>query len=556
MANFVTPDKTASQQFQPGGLYVGDVTRVDSSTNMVWVKIPRFVLNFEFGPLTVVGPELPQVNDKVACLFFENRSDEIYVIGVLKDMYTLPTAFIVTVTGGARPTNEPIGTILFESDTGNCYIWNGSSWAPFGGGAGSQIVAATKEPIGHEDITKSSISFNEGTRTFSISPISGSHYVWCVGTRYQKSTTESVTIPNTSGLYYIYYSSTGVLSYSTTYFVWDEQTPTAYIYWNATDQKAYFFADERHGVALDWATHEYLHRTRGASIASGFTASAYTTTGDGSLPADAQIDIADGTFFDEDLQVDISHAVSPAANSWQQVLQGGAEIPVFYRSASVWKKDDATKYPFKQGTVRSQYNLNTAGSWSTVDLDQADYGISWIVATNNLNSPILAIMGQARYGNLGNAESAVWADLDLAGFPIFEMRPLYKIIFQTSSSYSNAPRTRFRGVYDMRRSDASSVGVSSAPVSALTRSIITLTSSATAESTLYRDYVYLLNGAITLTMPTAISNSNRYTVKNIHSANVTVATTSSQTIDGTATISLAPEEAVDLISDSANWRIV
>ena len=86
--------------------------------------------------------------------------------------------------------------------------------------------------------------------------------------------------------------------------------------------KRIFFADERHGITLDWATHEYLHRTRGAAIANGFGATNYILDGNGSLDSHAKLDIADGTFFDEDLQVDIVHSATPTPNTWQQVLYG------------------------------------------------------------------------------------------------------------------------------------------------------------------------------------------------------------------------------------------
>lgn len=92
--------------------------------------------------------------------------------------------------------------------------------------------------------------------------------------------------------------------------------------------------------------------------------------------------------------------------------------------------------------------------------------------------------------------------------------------------------------------------------SGITRSIVVTSGNATMGASAATDYVYLVAGAHTMTLPTAVSNTNRYTVKNNHSANITVNTTSSQTIDGTTSISLAPEEAVDLISDNSNWSVI
>lgn len=335
--------------------------------------------------------------------------------------------------------------------------YNGTEWV--------NTVSVAQEPMGHEDKTQSTISFDEGTRIFSISPVSGSFSVWVKGKKFVKTTTQTVTIPNTTGLYYIYFDSTGSVQYKTTFFDWDDDAPTAYIYWNSTDSKAYFFADERHGVTLDWQTHEYLHRTRGAAIASGFDANGYTVVGDGSSDAHAKIDIADGTFFDEDLQVDIIHDASPTADTWEQRLQSGAYIPVFYRSNNHWKKDIATQFPMKQGTSRVQYNRNVGGTWSATDLDQNKFGISWIIATNNLNEPVLAILGQNTYNTQGEAEAATWADLILDNLPIFELRPLYKLVYETNNGYINTPHAKLTAVIDLRATNTGGLGSVALPVS-------------------------------------------------------------------------------------------
>jgi hypothetical protein len=349
------------------------------------------------------------------------------------------------------------------ASTNYALVYNGTAFVPTKQKA-QEIYEATGEPIGFPTRTDSTISFDAGNRRFSIAPVATSYDVWCKGVRYVKSTTETVDIPNTSGLYYIYFSSTGVLSYKTSYFTWDSDTPIAYVYWNATDGAAYFFADERHGVVLDWQTHEYLHRTRGAAIASGFGALGYTVVGDGSADSHAQISIADGTFFDEDLQVDVTHSSSPAANSWEQILNGPAQIPVFYRSGSVWKKATATQFPLRVGTALATYNLNTAGTWSTPDIGSNKFGISWVVATNNLDSPILALLGQGEYGTQGEADAVTFDQLDLTDFPVFEFRPLYKIVYRTKTDFTNSVKSAFTAVWDLRTIIPAGGGVPTTPV--------------------------------------------------------------------------------------------
>ena len=88
------------------------------------------------------------------------------------------------------------------------------------------------------------------------------------------------------------------------------------------------------------------------------------------------------------------------------------------------------------------------------------------------------------------------------------------------------------------------------------RSINSISTDTTAGATAGTDYVYLVSGTTTVTLPTAVGNTNLYTIKNVGSGNVTIATTSAQTIDSNSTIVMPVQyTAVDLISDTANWNI-
>ena len=89
------------------------------------------------------------------------------------------------------------------------------------------------------------------------------------------------------------------------------------------------------------------------------------------------------------------------------------------------------------------------------------------------------------------------------------------------------------------------------------RSINTLSASTTTlGSTANTDYYYICNGACTLTMPTAVGNTNLYVIKNTTGTD-TINTTSSQTIDGSTSISLTTDYlSITLISDGANWIII
>jgi hypothetical protein len=94
--------------------------------------------------------------------------------------------------------------------------------------------------------------------------------------------------------------------------------------------------------------------------------------------------------------------------------------------------------------------------------------------------------------------------------------------------------------------------------SGIVRSIATSSANVTLGATASTDYVSICTGGTTYTttLPTAVGNTNLYTVKNSSTVVQTIATTSSQTIDGSTTISITPNTAIDVISNGANWVII
>ena len=377
---------------------------------------------------------------------------------------TLSESLIVSLGGVLQ---EPGAAYYVSSDkivfseapaTGTeCWILLYSQYGASTSSTPSLALQATGEPMGFEDRTHSTVSFASNTRTFSIAPNTAaghsSYAVWTKGTKRTISATLSVQIGTTTGLYYIYFDAFGALQSKTTYFTWDTETPVAYVYWNGSTTSAPFVADERHGIVLDWQTHEYLHRTRGAVIAEGFSISAYTTAGNGNVDAHAQFDLGNGTFFDEDLEVAITHSATPTIGTFTQVLTGAAELPVFYLSGSsgAWVRDTPTEYACKQSATTLQYNLLTGSTWSTTPATNNRYVVSWVVATNDITAPIIVILGQGQYTSIGSAEAVKFGNLTLTNFPIVEFRPLWKVIFRTSTGFTNTPNALIANVLDLRQ---------------------------------------------------------------------------------------------------------
>lgn len=89
------------------------------------------------------------------------------------------------------------------------------------------------------------------------------------------------------------------------------------------------------------------------------------------------------------------------------------------------------------------------------------------------------------------------------------------------------------------------------------RTVSILSVSSTLAAAASTDYVYFANVGINLTLPTAVSNSNLYTIKNDSTSSVLVSTTAGQTIDDSATALMASEnESLSFVSNASIWGVV
>ena len=92
--------------------------------------------------------------------------------------------------------------------------------------------------------------------------------------------------------------------------------------------------------------------------------------------------------------------------------------------------------------------------------------------------------------------------------------------------------------------------------SGITRNIATVSTSQVLAAVASTDYVVIASAGVGVTLPTAVGNSNLYTIKNVAASSVMVLADGVETIDGSANIILNTQfTSIDLISDNSNWQI-
>lgn len=304
-----------------------------------------------------------------------------------------------------------------------------------------QNAELSQDLTGFVDRTSSTYSFNEGTRTFSLVP-SPTFDIYFRGTKYTISTTKTIQIANTSGGRYIIYNYTsGQLEDVGSVPDIRGSILVAYIYWDASNQKAIIVGDERHGVARDTQWHYSEHRNRGAVWRSGGGLT-YTLANPSTITigVGAPLIIAD-----EDIEHNITHSATPN-QVYQQILETAASLPVLYLNGTSYVQTTASTTPYLYGANRAQYNPVSNGVGSLSQANSGQYINYWLVATNDSVYPIKLIVGHHAYNNLPQADDESFEDY---GLPLPEFVPMYKISLAVNDAYTQNPAKIAIGEVDL-----------------------------------------------------------------------------------------------------------
>ena len=306
------------------------------------------------------------------------------------------------------------------------------------------------DPSGFPNRTDSTIAFNDGTLRFTIAPVASTFSIWIKGVEHVKET-ETVDITDTEGVWYIYYDFSGVLIASQVEWDINNTVQISILYWDAANNKAIIFAEERHGMDMSSSSHTYNHKTVGTRFQEGLAVTG-DDSGNGSADSHAQIAVSDGIIYDEDLKIEIVDDPAPSA-IFEQILDPIAEIPVYYKDgvAGPWRKKTANTFPVLEGTSRLAYNLDTGGTWTQPDATDNRHVAMWIFASNNAYEPVFALLGQRQDKKKKDAdENNTFESLDLTGVFTPEIKLLFRVILKTKASYGNTVHAKVVQFQDYR----------------------------------------------------------------------------------------------------------
>lgn len=287
--------------------------------------------------------------------------------------------------------------------------------------------------------TATTISFVDGTRTFTIAPTGTDFHFYELGDKYLKTASDSVVIDGVTGDHIIYYDS-GVLSSLANPSglqindIILNKCIVAYIYWNSISASSIIVQDERHGISMSPETHSYLHQRFGAFYVSGLALNDFVI-GLGSLDSHAQFSVSTGVIKDED----ISHTISAIAST--------TGLRYMYRSGASGDWYDGTNagFSFPVGaTPLPQYNEFTGATWQLTEIGSGDYMNLHIFTNGDIDGKPFVLLGTSSYTNASTANAGQADELTaiLGNLPAPEFVLIGSVIIEGKTSFTNSVQAR------------------------------------------------------------------------------------------------------------------
>ena len=291
---------------------------------------------------------------------------------------------------------------------------------------------------GFENRTDSTLGFVNGTRTFTITPVSGDFTFFVEGIKFVKYTAESIIITNVEGIHLIYYDD-GILSESVNPtaaqidVIIKTKSMVTVFYWDVSAVAQIYFGEKRHSANMSPYTHSYLHFIEGLAYSSGLGLSSMLVDQDGSLNTHAQFAIDLGVVINADIKEDVSAILSTTG------------LPIYYMLgvSSEWQKETSAGFSVRtfDGTnaTRLAYNQYTGGAWQLTETPTTNYVLCHVIATVEKDTPMIAVMGQAIYTTKKDARLGAWTEVIslMTDLPFSEIRVISSVIFQSTTAMAN-----------------------------------------------------------------------------------------------------------------------
>jgi len=346
-------------------------------------------------------------------------------VGIIVTPDNTEKTITITATGGTAPANhasthaisggsDPVSAASIGAAAVSHASTHSAGGADALTGYAPDLRSIEKEPTGFVNRTDSNISIAtvSATTTFTIAPASTTFDYYAQGTKYTVSAAQTVEIPDTMGLWYIYYVG-ATLTASQTFpgmFV----PLVAICYWNSTTKKS-LLSDERHGLSMDGDTHAFLHSTVGTRYGSGLVGTFTSTT----------MALTEGDIWDEDLKITIG---------------AQSQCRILYKDGSAnWVYDEPAALYFKTNGSLVRYNNGNV----LADVASASYCAYWIFATNDTTRPIVALMGQRVDSSMSSARTNnTYESLSFGALPYKEMKLLYRVIVRGNQTYQETQDLR------------------------------------------------------------------------------------------------------------------
>jgi len=334
---------------------------------------------------------------------------------------------------------------------------------------GYELVSSTTVQ-GFDDKTAQTLSFNDGTRELTLTPVLTEYSVTvATGEKFTFNTPQTIQITNTSGLHLIWYDANGVLQSQAglnAQQIYDTLVPNiavAVVEWGITDARSNFVTEILKGRDMNnttWIKNAFDNQI---AVLSGHTLSndpsnGGTVTPSGNDDTSAQFAIGEGYSIWTD-------------GKWQSLSRAvGADWNVYYKTSSDLRHLLKTAFPVLTDIdvgVGATGRLVRADGATPVVVTSGDFVWYFVGISNDITTPkrLVSFMGINEYGTLGAAQASLQdevASVERAFAIRQEFAVIYGAIYETSNSYANAVKARIRDL-QIIQSEAQGGSVSSFP---------------------------------------------------------------------------------------------